>query len=100
MKLEVAQSRNDDSIHSFAQDLEVLIRALEIHMRSSMKTIQKLHHHELDLEATAREATMSMRMKSRILWKGSRTGRNILQHWRRRWIREKTFSRVEMMDLS
>ena len=56
MKLEVAQSRNDDSIHSFAQDLEVLIRALEIHMRSSMKTIQKLHHHELDLEAATREA--------------------------------------------
>ena len=36
--------------------MEVLIRALEIHMRSTMKTIQKLHHHELDLEVATREA--------------------------------------------
>ena len=53
---EIIRTRNDDSVHSFAQDLEVLIRALEIHMRSSMKTIQKLHHRELDLEAAAHEA--------------------------------------------
>ena len=81
---EIIRTRNDDSVHSFSQDLEVLIRALEIQMCSSMKTIQKCTIVNLIWRLQHVKPTMSMRMKSRILWKHSRTGRNILPHWRRR----------------
>ena len=47
---------DDDSVRSYVQDLEAHIRALEIQMRRSLKTVQKLHLHEIELEDAAHEA--------------------------------------------
>ena len=53
---EIVRTRNDDSIFSFVQDLEVHIRTLEIQTRRSTKTIKKLMFREVELEDDLREA--------------------------------------------
>ena len=53
---ETIRTIDDDSIHSYVQDLEAHIRALEIQMRKSLKTVQKLHLREIELEDATREA--------------------------------------------
>ena len=53
---EIIRIIDDDSVHSYVQDLEAHIRALEIQMRRSLKMVQKLHLREIELEDAAREA--------------------------------------------
>ena len=53
---EIVRTRNDDSILSFVQDLEVHIRTLEIQTRRSTKTAKKLMTREVELEDDFREA--------------------------------------------
>ena len=53
---EIIRTIDDDSVRSYVQDLEAHIRALEIQMRRSLKTVQKLHLREIELEDAAREA--------------------------------------------
>ena len=53
---ELIRTIDDGSVRSYAQDLEAHIRALEIQMRRSLKTVQKLHLREIELEDAAREA--------------------------------------------
>ena len=53
---EITRTIDDDPVHSYAQDLEAHIRALEIQMRRSLKTVQKLHLREIKLEDATHEA--------------------------------------------
>ena len=53
---EIIHTIDDDFVRSYVQDLEAHIRALEIQMRRSLKTVQKLHLREIELEDAAREA--------------------------------------------
>src|SRR4051812_11804678 len=53
---EIIRTIDDDSVHSYVQDLEAHIRTLEIQMRRSLKTDQKMHLREIDLEDATREA--------------------------------------------
>ena len=53
---EIIRTIDDDSVRSYVQDLEAHIRALEIQMRRSLKTVQKLHLREIELEDAAHEA--------------------------------------------
>ena len=53
---ELIRTIDDDSVRSYAQDLEAHIRALEIQMRRSLKMVQKLHLREMELEDATRES--------------------------------------------
>ena len=53
---EIIRTIDDDSVRSYVQDLEAHIKALEIQMRRSLKTVQKLDLREIELEDAAREA--------------------------------------------
>ena len=53
---EIIRTIDYDSVRSYVQYLEAHIRALEIQMHRSLKTVQKLHLREMELEDAAREA--------------------------------------------
>ena len=53
---EIIRTIDDDSVRSYVQDLEAHIRALEIQMPRSLKTVQKLHLRDIELEDVAHEA--------------------------------------------